>query len=537
MIDWSSTALVGACRRGQHRGGRRGPHARQPVRAAVVHVRRRGGRRRRRSPSAWCGDSRAYWLPDAGDGEQLTVDHSLGTEMIAAGQSGPRPRPTRRRTRSPAGSGPTRSTRRPEVASRRLDGPGWVLVCSDGLWNYASTPDALAALVAEAAPPPPVAGHADPVAVGRARSSTGPTSRAATTTSPPPWPAATRRYADPSHARTTVREESPTCLSSRPSVPERVPRRRRHRRARRRLGHVQRRRHGRADRARRRRRGDHRRHVRLDGHAADEDRGGAARRQGRRSSEIVDGTWFAVISGHSVAQMVLPAASRHGQDDARPPGATRSRPSAACAAAGRRRSGRGSPRATELFDQAPAGAAPRHPAHRRQDRGRAAERAATRRWPRPAASSSATAGASARTGWSTSCGTIADALLGTVDIVAEPDDLEADFEAMIRACDGPRRGRRPAAGVGAAGQRGAVRPPGRPGGRGPHAAAACRSARWSASSRPARGATRAATTTSPCGCRRRRSAASGWPRGSRSSSTTRCGQGAGARRCGAPTPT
>ena len=28
--------------------------------------------------------------------------------------------------------------------------------------------------------------------------------------------------------------------------------------------------------------------------------------------------------------------------------------------------------------------------------------------------------------------TIADALLGTVDIIAKPDDLEADFEAMIR---------------------------------------------------------------------------------------------------------
>ena len=31
--------------------------------------------------------------------------------------------------------------------SGKLDEPGWLLVCSDGLWNYASDPDALVAQV------------------------------------------------------------------------------------------------------------------------------------------------------------------------------------------------------------------------------------------------------------------------------------------------------------------------------------------------------------------------------------------------------
>ena len=38
----------------------------------------------------------------------------------------------------------------PSTATTRAQGPGWVLACSDGLWNYASEPEALAAQVAAA---------------------------------------------------------------------------------------------------------------------------------------------------------------------------------------------------------------------------------------------------------------------------------------------------------------------------------------------------------------------------------------------------
>lgn len=101
--------------------------------------------------TAWCGDSRAYWLPDAGADVQLTTDHSLGTEMIRSGRS-----------RAEAESDPMFHTitrwlgadsvdPTAEVATCTVDSPGWLLVCSDGLWNYASTPEAIRAAMVLAA--------------------------------------------------------------------------------------------------------------------------------------------------------------------------------------------------------------------------------------------------------------------------------------------------------------------------------------------------------------------------------------------------
>lgn len=98
---------------------------------------------------AWVGDSRAYWLPDVGPAVQLTVDHSVGTELVRSGL-----------TRAQAESDPGFHTitrwlgadsvePAPELASHSLDGGGWVVLCSDGLWNYASDPDAFAGAVGE----------------------------------------------------------------------------------------------------------------------------------------------------------------------------------------------------------------------------------------------------------------------------------------------------------------------------------------------------------------------------------------------------
>jgi len=41
----------------------------------------------------------------------------------------------------------------PRTGSVALGVPGWLLVCSDGLWNYCSAPAALQALLAELATP------------------------------------------------------------------------------------------------------------------------------------------------------------------------------------------------------------------------------------------------------------------------------------------------------------------------------------------------------------------------------------------------
>ena len=101
----------------------------------------------------WVGDSRAYWLPDEGEGLLLTEDDSFAAEQIAAGvpraeaESGPQAHAITRWLGSDA------PDHTPRTASLDLAGPGWVLVCSDGLWNYASEPGEVAALVAQLAPP------------------------------------------------------------------------------------------------------------------------------------------------------------------------------------------------------------------------------------------------------------------------------------------------------------------------------------------------------------------------------------------------
>ena len=195
----------------------------------------------------------------------------------------------------------------------------------------------------------------------------------------------------------------------------------------------------------------------------------AARRAAKVAiGEIVDGTWFAVISGHSVAQMVYPPhpgmakmtdvtrrEATHMIDALRAGGATAI--------------GAWISAATELFGQVDTaqchailltdGKIEGEPAYA---------------LPQALVAAQGQFQCDCRgigSDWVVDeLRTIADTLLGTVDIIAKPDDLEADFEAMIRTVDEPRRRRRTTAGVGAAGQRGAVRAPGRTDGRGPHRA-------------------------------------------------------------------
>lgn len=93
------------------------------------------------------GDSRAYWLPDAGEARAVTVDDSVAAEQIAAGvprqdaEQGPQGHAITRWLGVDGPSGP------PKVTSVELEGPGWVLLCSDGLWNYCSEAADLSALV------------------------------------------------------------------------------------------------------------------------------------------------------------------------------------------------------------------------------------------------------------------------------------------------------------------------------------------------------------------------------------------------------
>ena len=157
----------------------------------------------------------------------------------------------------------------------------------------------------------------------------------------------------------------------------------------------------------------------------------AARRAAKVAvEEIVDGTWFAVLSGHTVAQMVFPP----HPGLAKMTDVTRRE---AVEAVGRLRSGGATAigawitAATELFDQAPAGQ--RHAILLTDGKiegeppgalGIALERAAGKFQCDCRGIGSDWVVDELRR--------IATALLGTVDIVAKPDDLEADFEAMMR---------------------------------------------------------------------------------------------------------
>ena len=93
------------------------------------------------------GDSRAYWVPDAGEPALLTVDDSWAAEKIAVGvpraqaESGPQAHAI---TRWLGVDAPDHT---PRVTSATIIAPGWLLLCSDGLWNYSSTADDVAALV------------------------------------------------------------------------------------------------------------------------------------------------------------------------------------------------------------------------------------------------------------------------------------------------------------------------------------------------------------------------------------------------------
>jgi serine/threonine protein phosphatase PrpC len=97
--------------------------------------------------TAWLGDSRAYWLPDEGAPRQLSVDHSWAQEAIEQGMprfEAERARHAHAITRWLGSDAPDLTVRSDAMVAH---GAGWVLVCSDGLWNYCSPAADLASLL------------------------------------------------------------------------------------------------------------------------------------------------------------------------------------------------------------------------------------------------------------------------------------------------------------------------------------------------------------------------------------------------------
>jgi serine/threonine protein phosphatase PrpC len=98
------------------------------------------------------GDSRTYWIPDpdsAGQPVQLSVDDSVAQARITMGV------PRDEAENGPQAHAITKWLGRdspdfaPMTGATTITAPGWLLVCSDGLWNYASEAPALQSLIAE----------------------------------------------------------------------------------------------------------------------------------------------------------------------------------------------------------------------------------------------------------------------------------------------------------------------------------------------------------------------------------------------------
>jgi serine/threonine protein phosphatase PrpC len=86
------------------------------------------------------GDSRAYWLPEPPTpAQQLTVDDSLAQELINAGAAADSEavkRGAHTLTRWLGADSDAKPWSESSVRTISPAGAGWLLLCSDGLWNY-----------------------------------------------------------------------------------------------------------------------------------------------------------------------------------------------------------------------------------------------------------------------------------------------------------------------------------------------------------------------------------------------------------------
>ena len=105
----------------------------------------------------WLGDSRAYFVAWQGGARLLTKDHSWINEVVDAGQmtrtEALRSKNAHTVTRTLGGSpGDDGRPDAPSTVRVTLAEPGWLILCSDGLWNYAPEAPELAAWVQRLSP-------------------------------------------------------------------------------------------------------------------------------------------------------------------------------------------------------------------------------------------------------------------------------------------------------------------------------------------------------------------------------------------------
>ncbi|GHE67561.1 hypothetical protein GCM10018785_40330 [Streptomyces longispororuber] len=117
----------------------------------------------------WVGDSRVYWVPvdRTGPAVRLTEDDSWAAQMVAAGLMSEAEAYADERAHAITGwLGADAYELEPHTASFKPDRAGVVVVCTDGLWNYAEAAEEMAAAVPADAAERPL--HSAQVLVGHA---------------------------------------------------------------------------------------------------------------------------------------------------------------------------------------------------------------------------------------------------------------------------------------------------------------------------------------------------------------------------------
>ncbi|MFI6279596.1 PP2C family serine/threonine-protein phosphatase [Streptomyces sp. NPDC050988] len=117
----------------------------------------------------WVGDSRAYWVPvdRSSPPARLTEDDSWAAQMVAAGLMNEAEAYADERAHAITGwLGADAYELEPHTASFKPDRPGVVVVCTDGLWNYAEAAEEMAEVIPPDAADRPL--HSAQVLVGHA---------------------------------------------------------------------------------------------------------------------------------------------------------------------------------------------------------------------------------------------------------------------------------------------------------------------------------------------------------------------------------
>lgn len=89
------------------------------------------------------GDSRAYWFTDAGACHLLSTDDSMAQARMMLGMSRDDAEQSRQAHAITKWLGRQATDVTPSVITHEPESNGWLMLCSDGLWNYASSPEAM----------------------------------------------------------------------------------------------------------------------------------------------------------------------------------------------------------------------------------------------------------------------------------------------------------------------------------------------------------------------------------------------------------